>query len=294
MKKQQLKADLALLFATAFWGTTYVLTKFSLVFLEPLNIISLRFVIAALILVILFRRHLKDISVILFIKTLLLSVFLLLSFMSMNYALLFTSASNAAFIGGTTVLFVPIFEALFLGRKLEKKIWLCVALSLTGIALLTLSSDFRLSFGWGELLSLSCALTYAVYILMVDRFAREYDPLVLSTLQMVSIAAISTVLTILFESYRLPPDSASWLVLLLLTLPCTAIAYVIQIFAQKYTTPTHTGLIISLETVFAGIFAYIILREVLSPLNYLGAILMFLSILVMEVPVTAFQSKENQ
>ncbi len=294
MKKQQLKADLALLLATAFWGTTYVLTKFILDYLEPLNIISLRFLIAAVILVIVFHRRLTCITKSFLAKTLFLSVFLLLSFMSMNYALLYTSASNAAFIGGTTVLFVPIFEWIFLGRRLGKKIWFCVGLSLVGVALLTLNADFRLSFGFGEVLSLSCALTYAIYILMVDRIAKEYDPVAVSSVQMIFISLISTALTFFFETYRLPPNPSSWFVLLLLAFPCTAIAYVIQFLAQKYTTPTHTGLIISMETVFGGFFAFVLLREVLSLYNYLGAFLMFVSIFIMEMPAEFFKKSRTK
>lgn len=293
MNKQQLKADLALLIATAFWGTTYVLTKFALDFFGPLNIISIRFILAAVTLVIIFHRRLINTTRPLLVRALLASAMLLLSFLSMNYALLYTSASNAAFIGGTTVLFVALFERLLLKRKLKKRIWLCVVLTLTGIGLLTINSDVRFVFGMGELLSLGCAVSYALYILLIDRFTEEYDPVALSTWQMFFIALASTLLTFSFETYKIPSDGTSWLVILLLAFPCTAIAYVAQILAQKYTTPTHASLIISLETVFAGLFAFVILREVLAPLNYVGAVLMFISLVIMEFPEQALQRPKS-
>lgn len=284
MNKQQFKADLALLAVAMFWGTTYVFTKLSLDSFPPINIISLRFVMASAVLALIFHKKLRKTTRALLLRALLLSLILLISFMSMNYGLIFTTASNGAFIIALTLLFVPICQWLFYGQKIRSRVWFYVALATVGIALLTLGEDFQPQFGLGELLSLGCAISYAFFIIYTERYARIYDPVTLSVWQMVFVGLFSTILSLLLEDYTLPSGTQNWLVILLLAFPCTALAYATQTVAQKYTSAIHTGLILSLETVFSGIFAYLILSEVLSPLNYLGAALMLLSIFLMELP----------
>ena len=91
------------------------------------------------------------------------------------------------------------------------------------------------------------------------------------------------ILALIFEDITLPHSGACWASLIFLTVFCTAIAYIVQVLAQQYTSATHVGIIFTLEPVFAAVVAYIFAGERLLPRNYVGMVMMLISILIMEV-----------
>lgn len=85
------------------------------------------------------------------------------------------------------------------------------------------------------------------------------------------------------ENVKLPNTPISWFSVLMLSIFCTAIGYIVQSTAQQYTSATHTGLILSLEPVFSAILSNIFLKETLAARGYVGALLMLLSVLIAEL-----------
>lgn len=281
--KKSLKADLMLVLVTFFWGTTYVFTKMAVESLPPLNLVSWRFGIAFAVMLPIFWKRIKNAGRQTVLYSALLAFPLLLCFVAMTYGVKYTSASNASFLAGISIIFIALGAFLFHGKKPDKKTIFCILLTLAGIALLTLGPDFRIHMGIGDLLSLSVSLFYGIYVLLLDRYARRVDPVSLGVMQLGFVAGFSVILSGLFERSVCPTGLRSWVILLILGIFCTAIAYVMQTVAQKYTTPTHTGIILSLEIVFSGIFAYLLLGEVLRPINYIGAFLLISAVLIMEI-----------
>ena len=278
---RQTKANLSLLLVAMFWGSSCILTKVGLENIQEYNLIALRFIIAFLAtLPIFWNRHIfKDKQVIQ--KAALLGFVLFVVLALMSFGVDYTSASNAGFLTCLAGIFIPFFNFFFLKQKIEGKIYLCVAIALAGMALLTVRGSIALNIG--DVLCILCSLAFAVHIILTNRFAQDVDPISLSILQLGFVGLYSLVMTFAVETPHVPTNAHGWLVVLALSLLCSAFAFFIQTVAQKYTSSVYTGLIYSLEPAFAAIFAFAFLGEVLTGKGYMGAALLFLSLILMEI-----------
>ena len=279
--KQQLKADLSLLMVTMFWGSSYLFTKIGLESLEPFNLTALRFLIAFIISsMFMWKKYLLIDFEILKYSTW-LGVILFSVFLTMTYGVKYTTASNAGFLISLTMVFIPLLSYIIFRIKPQKKLIISLIIALIGIALLTITEELTINFG--DALCLLCAILCAFHIIITDRFTRKVDSILLGMLQIGFVGFYSLLASFILETPILPNSTISWISILALSITCTAIGFIVQTYAQQYTTPTHAGLIFSLESVFSAIFSYIFLGEVLLRRGYLGAFLLILSLFIMEI-----------
>ena len=277
----QLKADLMLLMITVFWGASYMLTKVGLEGLEPFNLTALRFIIAFFISAIVFHKQIFNADIKTIKYAFILGIILFGMFISMAFGLEHTTASNAGFLISLAVVLIPIISFVFLKQKIEKKVIIGVCLAFIGIALLSLDAEFKVNIG--DLLCILCALFCSIHVIVIGIFTKEVDSIALGALQLAFAGIFSIIFSAFTETVRIPSTALSWLSVLLLSIFCTAIGYIVQTTAQQHTTATHTGLILSLEPVFSAIFAYIFLGEILAPKGYLGAVILLSGVLVAEI-----------
>jgi drug/metabolite transporter (DMT)-like permease len=277
---RQVRADLLLFMITVFWGASYVLTKVGLDTLQPFNLTALRFIIAFGVSAIIFGRHIKRTNAKTIKYALILGAILFMIFVSMTFGLEYTTASNAGFLISLSVVLIPIISFVFLKQKIEKRVVVGVSFAVVGIALLTL--DTRLRVNSGDLLCMLCAVLFAVHVVITGIFTRSVDSIALGVLQLGFVGLFSTAFSLLTETMRLPGDTLSWLVVLSLSILCTAVGYIVQTTAQQYTSATHAGLILSLEPVFSALFAYLFLRELLAPRGYVGGAILVAGVLIAE------------
>ncbi|OIK11027.1 multidrug transporter [Bacillus sp. MUM 116] len=279
--KTQLRADLMLLLITFFWGSSILLTKIGLQYMQEYNLIALRFIIAFLISGIVFFKHLLKMNVRTLKYAFILACILFFVYVFATFGTKYTSISNAGFLMSLAVIFIPIISIIFLKQRPEKKVISSIALALVGIGLLTLNNQFKI--GYGDVLCILCALFYAVHIIVTGTIARNVDSISLGVLQLGFVGLFSTIFSFFMETPKLPDNAESWFTTLVLSIFCTGIAFIVQIIAQQYTTPTHTGLIFTLEPVFSAGFAFIFVGETLTNKGYLGATLLLLSVLIAEL-----------
>lgn len=278
---KQLKADLMLLIVTVFWGTSYLLTKMGLSDLQEFNLTALRFIIGFSLSAIVFYKNLikSDLKTIKY--AFILGIILLGVFTSMTFALRYTTTSNAGFLIGFTVVLVPIFSAMIFKERPENKAIVGVCFAIVGIALLTINENIKINYG--DLLCILCAVLCALHIIVTEKFTKKVDSIALGILQLGFVGLFSIIISLLIENTKLPTTSESWIAVLGLSVFCTAAAYIVQTTAQKHTTPTHTALIFSLESVFAAIIAYIFIGEALTTRGYIGGAMLFIGILIVEL-----------
>ena len=194
-----------------------------------------------------------------------------------------TSPGKAAFITALYIVFVPVI-ALFLRRRSQPHVYLCVVVALVGLWLLCMSGS---SLGKGDFLVILCAVAFAFHIIVVDRVAPHVDGVKLSCLQFTVAALISAVGMLLTEQ----PD---WLVVLQNWFPIfysgifsAAIAYTLQILGQKHTQPTVACLLMSLESVFAVLTGMILMPEQSpeSAREWIGMAVIFVAIVFAQIPL---------
>lgn len=291
---KQLKADIMLLFVTMFWGISYFLSEFSLSDMGPFTLNANRFLIAFAVAVIVAFPKLKNISWATIKYSILLGLILVVVYMGATFSLLYTSLSNAGFLCGLTVIFTPIFSCIIYKKLPARKLILTVCISVTGIALLTLTDNFSINFGnlRGDLLALMCAITYAIDLLVTERAVSKEDvnPFQLGIFQLGTTGLFNLILSFVFETPHLPSNPKIWASVLFLAVFCTGLAFIIQVVAQQYTNASHVGIIFSLETVFSGMVAFLLAGEVLTGKSYFGAFLMVASLFIMEIDFDQIKS----
>ena len=275
------KYNIYMVIATIFFGMTYVLTKICLNYSTELHIISFRFLIAFVISLIFLQKKIFPIKIKEILYSLILSVLLFMVFITMTIGVKYTTATNASFLISLSVIFIPFFSWIFNKEKPKKSIFIVLIIALIGIMLLTL--DKNLEFHIGDILCLICSLLFSFHVLITERFVKNNNPITLGVLQFGGVAILSFLVQYPIEKFTLPKNEKFWISLMILSVFCTALAYIIQTGSQKKLSSTLIGLILSLEPIFSGIFGYFILNEYLSPQQYIGAFLLLISIIYVTV-----------
>ena len=195
-----------------------------------------------------------------------------------------TDAGKAGFLTALYVVLVPVF-GLFFKRKVSLPVWVAVALSVVSLYLLCIKGSFRLAAG--DLLVLVCAVCFAVHILVIDRFSATCDGVKLSCVQFLFAALWSAVCIPFFEHVDAAALLSCALPLLYVGVFSCGVGYTLQILAQKGSNPTVVTILLSLESVFAVIAGAIILHQSMTPREYLGCVLMFLAVVLAQIPLPA-------
>jgi len=275
------KYNIYMFIATIFFGMTYVLTKICLNYSTEFHIISFRFLIAFIVSLIFLQKKIFPIKIKEFIYSLILSIILFLVFITMTIGVKYTTATNASFLISLSIIFIPFFSWIFNKEKPKKNIFVVLIIALIGIMLLTLDKNLELHIG--DILCLICSLLFSFHIIITERFVRNNNPITLGVLQFGGVAILSFLVQYPIEKFSLPKNENFWISLLILSVFCTALAYIIQTVSQKKLSSTLVGFILSLEPIFSGIFGYFILNEYLSFQQYVGAFLLLISVIYVSV-----------
>lgn len=279
MKKMY--ANLMLVSVTIIWGGGFIATAGALDSISPFYVMMIRFVGASILPIIISFSKLKQLNRMERKHGIIAGVFLFLAFAFQTFGLQYSTPSKNAFLTATNVVFVPYLLWIFLKRRPSKKEIIASILCLCGIALLTLKKE-AMMLTIGDLLSLICALFFALHIIALERYSAHIDAIAMTAMQMFTAGVLSTICALCFET---PPTS--WNAnaignIAYLIFVSTLLAYLIQTYAQKFTTANTASLILSMEALFASIFSFVILHEVMSGQMIVGAVLIFASILYIE------------
>ena len=179
--EHQRRADLMLLLATSFWGISNCLTAICLRDMQPLTLNAFRFVTAFLVLGFVFRKNLRRMSRVTVKYSILVGLSLVIVYTSLTYGVLYTSVSNAGFIGALSVVTTPILEFFIYRKKPEKKFGVSMLLCLVGLALMTLNETLKPAFG--DVICLFAAVFYSVDLMITERAVADerVDPLALGS-----------------------------------------------------------------------------------------------------------------
>ncbi|QAT41222.1 DMT family transporter [Clostridium sp. JN-9] len=280
MNKQK-QADLMLFIVTLFWGASYLLIKISLDYMGEINLVALRFSIGFILSFIIFYKRILKVDFKTVKYAMILSSILFVDYIILNYGIKYSSITNAGFINSLTVIFIPVLSAVFLKQKPEKQVMLGIFLCTIGIGLLTINGRFQM--GFGDLMCMLNAVLYAAHIIITGKLTKGADSVSLGVLQLGFVGLYSTIFSFIFETPTLPPNFKCWISVIVLSIFCTAFAFVVQTTSQQYTSASHTGLIFTLEPVFSAVIAFFFAGEVLTVRGYFGAVILLAGVLLGEV-----------
>ncbi len=286
---------LLIVFATAIWGLSFVIMKDVVECLPPAWLLGIRFFTAGLILLaVLWRRVRRHLSLKIVAYGALLAFFDFTAFLSQTVGLLYTTPGINAFLTATYCVIVPFAWWVIAKKRPLAFNVLAAFVAVGGIWLVSSNGGGSgLSMGFGEAMTLLCALLFAIHITFVSRLSVGNDVLVLTVFQFLFEGLFGMAIGCGFET--LPPVSAVSMTVIaqmaFLIVFASVIAFGIQNVALAYIPPAQASLFLSLESVFGVLFSVLIYGEVLTPQLLLGFTLIFAAILVNEVVAPRFEAK---
>ena len=283
------KAELALGFNPVIWGATFVLNKGALHGISPVLFLAMRFTVATAALAVLFRGRWKGraggaprVTAKRVATAAVIGLLLFAAYVLQTVGLQYTTAPKSAFLTGLSIVMVPLLAALV--YRIRPRIWEVagVLAATLGMGLMTLEGPIG-SISRGDLLTLGCAVAFAAHIVATGHFAGQIGYEVLSFAQAGAAAVAAWSLVRWVETPRIQWQPMVVWAILIGGLLCTALAFTIQAWAQRYTTSTRTALIYALEPVVAWITSYFLAGEGLSGQAAAGAALILSGVLLVEM-----------
>lgn len=275
------KAEAALVWNTVIWGATFVLVKTALEDISPILFLALRFSLATVVLLAFFGRRLtwdwRAAG-----AGALAGTFLFSGYLLQTLGLRLTSAPKSAFITGLASVMVPLLAALVYRNRPQVSEVLGLAVATAGMGLMTLWGGAG-AMNPGDLLTLFCAVGFAAHIVVLGHFSERMSFELLSVAQLSAAAVLSILLFWWVEPAHVQWRPAVVGAILITGLLATALAFTIQAWAQQYTTSTRTGLIYTLEPVFAWITSFLLAGEGLSRRAAVGAVLILGGVVLVEM-----------
>jgi drug/metabolite transporter (DMT)-like permease len=286
-------AHLLLLAVVLVWGATFVLVKDALQDASPLLFNLLRMTLAFIVLAVVNRRQLRQISRGALISGVIVGLFLAAGYQFQTAGLALTTPAKSAFITGLVVVFVPLLTIVpaFRSSKTPAPRWttaIGVLLAFYGLLLLTTpagTSWHKLfaSIGLGDMLTMACALAFAGHLIALSHISSRVPTGQLATLQIGVAAAFMAITLPVGGRPHLAVTPRLLIALAVTSLLATAAAFTIQSWAQQHLPATHTAILLTLEPVFAGLTSFLILHERLGRRSLCGAVLILAGIALIEL-----------
>lgn len=276
-------AEASLVGIAAVWGLTFVMVQDAIALLPVFAFLAYRFIPAALLVAVVFRRRLSSLGRDGIKMGLWMGVFLTSGYVFQTLGLERTRASNAGFITGMFVVLTPIIGALVLRYRAGVVAWVAAGVSTVGLLLLSVAqgSSGKASLE-GDALVFVCACSFAVHILITDRAVRHHDTGALLAVQLGVTGIFCLIVAGLEGNLVMPESSVVWSALAVTSVLASALGFFVQTYAQQHASPARTALILASEPAFAGFFAFVLADERLNALGWLGAALILGAIVTVE------------
>jgi len=273
MRDSKVFSSIALMAVAAIWGSAFLSMKGTLERLDVNSFLTWRFVIATLLLIAIRPSVLKKIDLPFLKKGVILGLFLSSGYIFQSFGLTLTTVSNTGFITGLYVVFTPVVAAVILRKNITLVEWFAVLVATVGLALLSFNG---VKFGVGEFLVLISALLFAFHIVGLGEWSKGLDTYALTVIQL-GTCAVVTFLASFKSGFKAPPDSGVWWSIIYTAIFATALAFIVQTWAQSFIAPSTVGVILAAEVVFAAAFGIWLLNEPVTLRIALGGLLVLAS-----------------
>lgn len=292
--KQQIKSSLILLLTATIWGVAFVAQSVGMEYIGPFTFNAIRCVLGGLVLipVILVLKKKKETGAenqekedkkTLWAGGIAGGVILCIASNLQQFGIMEASVGKSGFFTALYIVMIPVI-GIFIGKRPGIKLWFCVALAVVGMYLLCMK-DGSFTIERADIMLLLCALAFSFHILVVDYFSPKVDGVKMSCIQFFVCGVLSAVGMLFTETPDISNIQAAWLPLLYAGLLSCGVGYTLQIVGQKGINPVIASLIMSLESVISALAGWVILGQVLSPKEILGCVLMFVAIIITQIPI---------
>lgn len=295
------KAEFILLLVTLSWGVSFPAIKVALKYISPFLFNFIRILISFLCFFFFYRKKLFLNSVKDWKYGLILGIFIYTGFGFQTLGMMYTSASKSAFITGINLIFIPFIQLMIIGSRPKAENIFGALIVLTG--LYVLSEIYFTGLNTGDLLTVFCAISFAVHIVLLDKYTKKYEIIYLLFGQFLAMLILSFIFMIIFdflvfENAFISAGNELISSVIFTSLFSILLSIILMTKYQKQTTPLRAGIIYNLESIFAVFFAYLILDEIMNLNQIAGAAIMFSGFLFSEffgiIKLKIFNGKKIQ
>ena len=272
-------ALLALLLVTAIWGVTFVQVKDAVEIYPLFAFLAVRFMIASAALAPFAAGRIRCLDRRGLTAGAGLGGLLALGYALQTAGLSRTTVSSTGFITGLCVVLTPVTAFVLFRDRISAPAWLGVSLATVGLAMLT---GIDAGSAAGDALVLGGAAAYALQIVLMERYAPDYDPVALTLVEMIAACLGFTTIAVARGQLTLPHGWTVWGALLVTGVFASALAFLIQTWAQRHTSATRTALAFAAEPVFAGFFGYLLAGDRLGAVGWGGCAVILAGIVISE------------
>ena len=276
------------------WGVAFVAQSVGMEYIGPFTFNAIRCVLGGLVLipVILVLKKKKETGAenqekedkkTLWTGGIACGVILCIASNLQQFGIMEASVGKSGFFTALYIVMIPVI-GIFIGKRPGIKLWFCVALAVVGMYLLCMK-DGSFTIERADIMLLLCALAFSFHILVVDYFSPKVGGVKMSCIQFFVCGVLSAVGMLFTETPDISNIQAAWLPLLYAGLLSCGVGYTLQIVGQKGINPVIASLIMSLESVISALAGWVILGQVLSPKEILGCVLMFVAIIITQIPI---------
>jgi len=277
----QLKlAPWALIAVAAMWGISFVWMKDILDQQDVYSFLTSRFIFAALAMIIIKPKVLKLFTKELVSKGFIIGLALGSGYIFQTLGLDRTTPAITGFITGLYVVITPLIAALLLKERVTLTMWGFILLAVVGLAVLSVQGW---SVGFGEFLVFISAILFAVHIIMLGAWSKNFDAYALTVMQLIGCAFLSAIPSGI-NGFNPPPDTQVWAVVIFTAVFATAIAFVIQTWSQARISTTKVAVILTMEVVFAALFSFAYGMEPFTLRLAIGGTLVLIAMLAIVQP----------
>ena len=292
--KKSLGGNIALLLAAFIWGTSFVAQSVGMESVEGFTFNGIRMLMGSaalmpLIAVMQIKKRKTDIrtkaqkkndALVQLKSGVICGLILFCASNLQQFAFNYTTSGKIGFITALYMLLVPVF-GLVLKQKQKLFVWFAVVMGCFGAYLLCVDGSF--SIGKGELLALACSVCFAVHILYIDSVVDKVDGVILSCTQFFVVGVISVICMFIFETPQISAINSAIVPILYSGILSSGVAYTLQIIGQKNTQPAVASILMCLESVFAVLAGWVVLKEQLSAREAIGCVVMFVAIILTKI-----------
>lgn len=289
---KELRANLLLLLTAMIWGAAFVAQSVSMDYIGPFTFLFARSILGGVVLLPVIavmgpgqkqQASPEEKKHMLLLGGICCGAVLFVASSLQQIGIQYTTAGKAGFITAMYMVLVPIC-GLFFGRRPGGKVWGAVIVALAGMYLLCLYPSGFQNLSRGDLIEMLCALGFTGHILVIDYFSGRVDGVKMSCIQFFVCGLLAGACMLAFETPSWESVMAAAVPICYAGILSSGVGYTLQIVAQKDTQPTVASLLMSLEAVFSLIFGWIILKEAMSGVELLGCLVMFASIIWVQLP----------
>ncbi len=287
-KKRELVACLGLIFVTICWGVSFAFVKTTVAVMPPLYLLGIRFLAGGIIIALIFIKRFLHAGKEVIIHGSIIGLLLFIAEVFQTYGCKYTTAGKNAFLTAVYVILVPFLSFFLAKSTLRLRYLIAAVIGFWGIGLISITETFSIM--PGDWLTLICGVFYAFQIIVIARYAKEEDAIVLAIWEFLITGVLSLAAAPFvsgpFAMTMLTKDSITGLIYLIVF--STILGYGLQTVCQKYAPASPAAIIMGMEAVFGALASYVLLGEIMTPKMITGCVMMVLAMLMVEIDITGY------